>query len=53
MLIQQLEKTVVLNSIIKHTKFISFRRSEDFIKDNNVDNFVSILMRNGKVWFLI
>jgi hypothetical protein len=49
----QLEKTVILNFVLEDVKFVSISQNEDFICDNNGANFISFLMRSGKVEFLI
>jgi len=49
----QLEKTVILNFVLKTSKFVFISQNENFICDNNGANFLTLLMRKGKVECLI
>ena len=48
----QVEKTVILNFVLKYVKFLSISQNEDFIC-NNGPNFISFLMGSSKVEFFI
>jgi hypothetical protein len=49
----QLEKTVILNFVLKDVKFVSISQYEDFICKNNGPNFISFLVRSGNIEVLI
>jgi len=45
----QLEKTVIINFVLKDAKFVSISRNEDFVCNDNGANFISFLVISGKI----